>query len=93
MDKPFGLLAELTYRCPLACAYCSNPVDLASYGDELTTAEWQRVFAVRRGERDRRDGERLVLEECITRDPDRQRDAIGHGDVGRAGRNMDGGIG
>jgi PqqA peptide cyclase len=44
-DKPFGLLAELTYRCPLACAYCSNPVDLASYGDELTTAEWQRVFA------------------------------------------------
>jgi pyrroloquinoline quinone biosynthesis protein E len=45
MDKPFGLLAELTYRCPLACAYCSNPVDLASYGDELTTAEWQRVFA------------------------------------------------
>jgi PqqA peptide cyclase len=45
MDSPFGLLAELTYRCPLACAYCSNPVDLASYGDELTTAEWQRVFA------------------------------------------------
>jgi pyrroloquinoline quinone biosynthesis protein E len=45
MDKPFGLLAELTYRCPLACAYCSNPIDLASYGDELTTAEWQRVFA------------------------------------------------
>jgi PqqA peptide cyclase len=43
-DKPFGLLAELTYRCPLACAYCSNPVDLASYGDELTTAEWQRVI-------------------------------------------------
>jgi PqqA peptide cyclase len=45
MDSPFGLLAELTYRCPLACAYCSNPVELASYGDELTTAEWQRVFA------------------------------------------------
>ena len=22
MDKPFGLLAELTYRCPLSCAYC-----------------------------------------------------------------------
>ncbi len=44
MSRPFGLLAELTYRCPLSCAYCSNPVDLASYGDELTTAEWQRVF-------------------------------------------------
>ena len=44
MDSPFGLLAELTYRCPLSCAYCSNPVDLVDYGDELTTAEWQRVI-------------------------------------------------
>lgn len=44
MDRPFGLLAELTYRCPLSCAYCSNPVDMATYGDELTTAEWRRVF-------------------------------------------------
>ena len=44
MDSPFGLLAELTYRCPLACAYCSNPVDMVGYGDELTTAEWRRVL-------------------------------------------------
>lgn len=44
MDRPFGLLAELTYSCPLACAYCSNPLELGAYGDELTTAEWQRVF-------------------------------------------------
>jgi PqqA peptide cyclase len=44
MDSPFGLLAELTYRCPLSCAYCSNPVDLVGYGDELTTAEWRRVL-------------------------------------------------
>ena len=43
-DKPFGLLAELTYRCPLACAYCSNPLNLGDYDDELTTAEWQRVL-------------------------------------------------
>ena len=43
-DGPFGLLAELTYRCPLACAYCSNPLELAAYDDELTTAEWQRVL-------------------------------------------------
>lgn len=43
-DRPFGLLAELTYSCPLACAYCSNPLNLGEYGDELTTAEWQRVF-------------------------------------------------
>jgi PqqA peptide cyclase len=45
MDRPFGLLAELTYRCPLSCPYCSNPLNLAGYGDELTTAEWQRVLA------------------------------------------------
>src|SRR5437764_6153815 len=44
MDSPFGLLAELTYRCPLACAYCSNPVNLADYSDELTTGEWRRVL-------------------------------------------------
>lgn len=42
--RPYGLLAELTYRCPLACAYCSNPIELARYDDELDTAEWQRVF-------------------------------------------------
>lgn len=44
MDRPFGLLAELTYRCPLACAYCSNPLELAAYDDEMSTAEGQRVF-------------------------------------------------
>jgi PqqA peptide cyclase len=44
MDNPYGLLAELTYRCPLSCAYCSNPVDMVGYGDELATAEWQRVL-------------------------------------------------
>src|SRR4029450_13664828 len=38
-------LAELTYRCPLACPYCSNPLNLADYGNELTTAEWRRVLA------------------------------------------------
>ena len=44
MDSPFGLLAELTYRCPLACAYCSNPLNMADYQDELTTEEWRRVL-------------------------------------------------
>ncbi|MEJ2870585.1 pyrroloquinoline quinone biosynthesis protein PqqE [Actinomycetospora sp. OC33-EN08] len=44
IDGPLGLLAELTYRCPLACAYCSNPTELAAYRDELDTAEWQRVI-------------------------------------------------
>lgn len=45
MDKPYGLLAELTYACPLQCAYCSNPLQLDEYRDELSTEEWQRVFA------------------------------------------------
>ncbi|MFD8481473.1 pyrroloquinoline quinone biosynthesis protein PqqE [Kitasatospora sp. NPDC059673] len=42
--RPFGLLAELTYRCPLRCGYCSNPVALDSYADELSPAEWRRVL-------------------------------------------------
>ena len=37
------MLAELTYRCPLHCPYCSNPTRYPD-GRELTTAEWQRVF-------------------------------------------------
>jgi pyrroloquinoline quinone biosynthesis protein E len=45
MDRPFGLLAELTYGCPLHCPYCSNPIDLAGYREELSTPEWQRVLA------------------------------------------------
>jgi pyrroloquinoline quinone biosynthesis protein E len=44
MDRPFALLTELTYECPLHCAYCSNPLNLADYTDELTTPEWQRVL-------------------------------------------------
>ena len=42
--SPFGLLAELTYRCPLACAYCSNPLNLGDYTDELDRDEWRRVL-------------------------------------------------
>lgn len=45
MIEPFvGLLAELTHRCPLACAYCSNPVDLATRDVELTAEHWARLF-------------------------------------------------
>lgn len=42
--SPFGLLAELTYACPLHCAYCSNPLNLADYRDELSTEDWRRVL-------------------------------------------------
>src|SRR5688500_20342655 len=45
MNKPYGMLAELTYACPLHCPYCSNPLNLTDYREELTTAEWQRVLA------------------------------------------------
>lgn len=41
---PLGMLAELTHRCPLACPYCSNPLELDAVRDELTADEWARVF-------------------------------------------------
>lgn len=41
---PLWLLAELTYRCPLQCPYCSNPLDFARSHYELSTAEWIEVF-------------------------------------------------
>ena len=43
--RPYTLIAELTYRCPLRCPYCSNPTALAGDPAELTTDEWARVFA------------------------------------------------
>jgi PqqA peptide cyclase len=41
--RPYVLVAELTYRCPLRCAYCSNPTDGAS-GELLPTMDWLRVL-------------------------------------------------
>lgn len=41
---PLWLLAELTYRCPLQCAYCSNPLDFAAAEQELNTAEWLDIL-------------------------------------------------
>jgi len=43
-EAPFGLLAELTHRCPLQCGYCSNPVELVRRDAELDTESWRRVF-------------------------------------------------
>jgi PqqA peptide cyclase len=42
-ERPYALLAELTYRCPLHCPYCSNPVQPVEKG-ELDTEHWQRVI-------------------------------------------------
>ena len=41
--RPYALLAEITYRCPLHCPYCSNPTQARS-DQELTTNEWTRVI-------------------------------------------------
>ncbi|MGB1438570.1 MAG: pyrroloquinoline quinone biosynthesis protein PqqE [Luminiphilus sp.] len=46
---PLWLLAELTYRCPLQCPYCSNPVEMAAAGEELDTDDWLRVLRQARG--------------------------------------------
>ena len=42
--RPWTLVAELTYRCPLRCPYCSNPLDWAKRRDALSTADWCRVL-------------------------------------------------
>ena len=43
-ERPYTLIAELTYRCPLRCVYCSNPVDFAEHKDALRTEDWIRVL-------------------------------------------------
>ncbi|MCB1875859.1 MAG: pyrroloquinoline quinone biosynthesis protein PqqE [Chromatiales bacterium] len=42
--RPLWLLAELTYRCPLQCSYCSNPLRLGDGEGELSTEDWFRVL-------------------------------------------------
>jgi pyrroloquinoline quinone biosynthesis protein E len=42
--RPYTLVAELTYACPLACPYCSNPTDFGARRAELTTDDWSSVF-------------------------------------------------
>ncbi|HBT2490130.1 TPA: pyrroloquinoline quinone biosynthesis protein PqqE [Klebsiella aerogenes] len=44
INPPLWLLAELTYRCPLQCPYCSNPLDFSRQEKELTTKQWIEVF-------------------------------------------------
>ncbi len=47
LGLPLWLLLELTYKCPLKCPWCNNPVDFDQYRDELSTEEWKEVL--RRG--------------------------------------------
>jgi pyrroloquinoline quinone biosynthesis protein E len=60
VERPYTLVAELSYRCPLRCLYCSNPVTLprragavspatsaaqAAAGlPELSAADWSRAI-------------------------------------------------
>ena len=44
IGPPLWLLAELTYRCPLHCVFCYNPVDFARDETELSTDDWLRVL-------------------------------------------------
>jgi pyrroloquinoline quinone biosynthesis protein E len=44
IPRPYSLLAEVTYRCPLHCPYCSNPLQLAPGAGELSTGDWKRVL-------------------------------------------------
>ncbi|MEM5318136.1 pyrroloquinoline quinone biosynthesis protein PqqE [Paraburkholderia sp. JHI869] len=48
LPKPLWLLAELTYRCPLHCAFCYNPVDFARHGEELDTEAWRATISAAR---------------------------------------------
>ena len=41
---PLWLLFELTYRCPLHCAFCYNPTNFSGIGPELDTDDWLRVL-------------------------------------------------
>jgi pyrroloquinoline quinone biosynthesis protein E len=52
---PLWLLAELTYRCPLHCVFCYNPVDYAAHANELGTDDWLRVL---------REGRELGAVQC-----------------------------
>src|SRR4051812_29391278 len=40
--RPYTLIAELTYECPLHCPYCSNPVERTA--DVLDVETWERVL-------------------------------------------------
>jgi pyrroloquinoline quinone biosynthesis protein E len=43
-ERPYTLVAELTYRCPLQCVYCSNPLDLGQHRQEIDGPAWARII-------------------------------------------------
>ncbi len=43
-NKPLWLVLEMTYKCPLKCPWCSNPLNFEDFTQELTTEEWKKVL-------------------------------------------------
>ncbi len=43
-NPPLWLLAEITYKCPLHCSFCYNPLDYAAAGAELSTEQWKSTL-------------------------------------------------
>lgn len=44
IKPPLWLLAELTYKCPLHCVFCYNPLNYTEDQRELTTEQWVSVM-------------------------------------------------
>jgi len=44
LGLPLWLVLELTYRCPLQCSWCNNPLDYERYRQEMSTADWIRLL-------------------------------------------------
>jgi pyrroloquinoline quinone biosynthesis protein E len=69
MPRPYALLAEMTYRCPLHCPYCSNPVTVESDSspgalakDDVPSGEQAGATALRTAHTTANNGE-LTTEE------------------------------
>ena len=44
IDPPLWLLAELTYKCPLHCAFCYNPIEFDKQQNEISTESWLDIL-------------------------------------------------
>ena len=76
---PLNLIAELTYRCPLQCPYCSNPLEFRARREALDADDWGRVFdeaaalgvvhvGLTGGEPSTRSDLELILERAVAAD-------------------------
>ena len=63
--RPYALLAEITYRCPLHCPYCSNPVAVESAvprGQPRATALRTEHTTINNGELTTEEWKRFIRE-------------------------------